>query len=85
MFPLITLMPQGNVAIDCTKVDRSLLDGMVNAEDSGRGHRYPIVPTPALYHQKEVEMSAMRHVVLLKIVVRLLHKATYLAAQKHFG
>ena len=83
--PVLTFMAYGYIAIDSTEVDRSLLDGMIDAEDARRCHRYPVVSPPALHHQQQIQVAAVGLIVLLEEVMGLLHEATNLAAQQHFG
>ena len=44
----------------------------------------PAVSPPSLHHEQEVQMAPVHRVVGLKVIVRLLHEALYLAAQEQF-
>ena len=80
-----SLVAYGNVAIDGTEIDWRLLDGMIDAEDAWRCHRYPVVSPPSLHHQQQIQMAAVGLIVLLEEIMGLLHEATNLAAQEHLG
>ena len=78
-------MSDGHIAIDGTKVYGGLFKRMVNAEDARRGHCYPVMTSPALYHQQEIEVAAVRLIIFLEVIIGLFHKTANLTAQQHLG
>ena len=79
------LLLDGHILVDFAHEERCLL-GLVAQHESARlGHRVPVVATPSLNHQQEVEGTVVLLIVLLEEIARVLHEAAYLTGQKHFG
>ncbi len=74
----------GHILVDLAHKEWRLLGLVVEHESARLGHRVPVVTTPALNHQQEVQSTVVLLIIRLKEIARVLHEASYLAGQEHF-
>ena len=71
--------------VDLAQEEGSLLGEVVEHECAWRGHVVPVVASPSLNHEQEVESPVVFLVVCLEEISRVLHEPPNLAGEQHLG